>query len=166
MTDSKIKDLSNKFKNWTRGSRSLSTLTSERFPPIHAQVIASNLNIIDKGKNDGEHNLPATNATQLSATELAIKSEIEKHQKSYLETFSKNMETNKARYLECTQLWDLHLIKNEERIAIELDQKIEEILDCNKKINEVSNEDDEVEAELKKLGIFNTILNILYKRKF
>jgi hypothetical protein len=35
-----------------------------------------------------------------------------------------------------------------------------------KKINEGSNEDDEVEAELKKLGIFNTILNILYKRKF
>jgi hypothetical protein len=119
MTDSKIKDLSNKFKNWTRGSRSLSTLTSERFPPIHAQVIASNLNIIDKGKNDGEHNLPATNATQLSATELAIKSEIEKHQKSYLETFSKNMETNKARYLECTQLWDLHLIKNEENRLVD-----------------------------------------------
>ena len=47
---------------------------------------------------------------------------------------------------------EINLIKNEKKIAMELEQKIEEILDSNKKINEGSNDDDEVEAELKKLG--------------
>jgi arylsulfatase A-like enzyme len=47
---------------------------------------------------------------------------------------------------------EINLIKNEKKIAMELEQKIEKILDSNKKINEGSNDDDEVEAELKKLG--------------
>ena len=47
---------------------------------------------------------------------------------------------------------EINLIKNEKNIAIELEQKIVKILDSSKKTNEESNEDDEVEAELKKLG--------------
>jgi arylsulfatase A-like enzyme len=52
---------------------------------------------------------------------------------------------------------EINLIKNEKNIAIELEQKIEKILNSNKKTDTDSNERDsnerkEVEAELKKLG--------------
>jgi len=119
MSEFNVKDLKKKFGNWARGSRSLATLTSERFPPIHHQTIADNLKIDEKGKNDGEHDLPKSDATQLSATELSIQTEIEKHQKNYIDTYLAHLEIAKSRYSEFTQLWDLNLITNQENKLVD-----------------------------------------------
>jgi len=47
---------------------------------------------------------------------------------------------------------EINLIKDKKNLAMELEQKIEKILNSSRKADEDSNEDDEVEAELKKLG--------------
>ena len=47
---------------------------------------------------------------------------------------------------------EINLIKDEKNMAIELEEKIEKILNSSKKTDENSNDDEEVEAELKKLG--------------
>jgi arylsulfatase A-like enzyme len=70
----------------------------------------------------------------------------------YFRKINDNIENASLFNLKNDPYEEINLIKDEKDLVIELEQKIEKILNSSKKIDENLNEDEEEEKELKKLG--------------
>jgi hypothetical protein len=114
-----LKTIKDKASVWARGSRPLVEPDGQIFPPPDIEHIRKRLNIENRAKSEGKNNIPVSNSTQRSAVEIETETELSKIHNDWGLSYQKHCGVYQERYNDCTRLWEMELIENEERKLVE-----------------------------------------------
>ena len=113
----------NKFKDelsrWIAGSRPLTQPDGQIFPPLDTRLVIKQLNLDERAVQDGERNIPSPESRQLGNVETEIKNRLEDAHVDYVNAYHNNFAQYQERYSDCTKLWKMELVENEERQLVD-----------------------------------------------
>lgn len=110
-----LKKLSDELTTWVSGSRPLTQPDGQIFPPLDTSRFLRQLDIEARAAQDGANKIPRTDSTISSNVEIEIKSKIESVHADYINAYHDHFSQYQERYSDCTKLWRMELVENEER---------------------------------------------------
>lgn len=96
-----------KLKNLASTSVDVMARTSGLFPPLDADHVIRNTNLLEKGKENGISNIPAQTATTQDSVELDIKTRIEELRDRYKRDYDLELDSYRARVASYTNILDI-----------------------------------------------------------
>ena len=114
-----IRKLKDELDRLISGSRPLTQPDGQIFPPLDTRLFIKQLNLDERALHDGESNIPQTDSRQLCNIEIEIKNRIEEAHVDYANAYHDHFSQYQERYSDCTKLWKMDLVENEERQLVD-----------------------------------------------
>jgi hypothetical protein len=95
-------------------TRDPASISADIFPRIDLEHVRKKIQPKKYGDEDGESNLPASDAAVFSATEIGLQGEFQSYQQVFIERFNQQQLAYSERVHAAVQSWDINVIRNEE----------------------------------------------------